>query len=422
MNKVLYIAIFLLMVKVSVGQLRNNNPYYPAEITPKTDWKYQFSVFAQQDANSNTFTNEFFNEINRSGSIDKSLINKQVENMSGKILSGQITSYGLNALINSKKMSGKRYFIIGFEHQHFLDSYIDEDLVKLLLLGNKPFAGETIQIPDSRYYNNYFNQLKGGMGFRMEKGETVQHFAFTIGINAGQNYDFIEVKNSSIYTHPDGDYLDITVNANTKISDTVWAEVYQVNGLGLSTNVEYSLSKTNNFHFDVNLKNLGFITWNGNTFMGNVDTTFVFEGLSNDTTSVQGDLPTDYSYNSLRNTIFKNPESGSFTDVLPMSVRMSGGKYFSDGKFYTGLSATYYPTLKATYFLELFGTWNHKDILYLTPIFRYSQYGNVNVGLGVGLKIMDKIHIYAGSTYLNSFFDKNAKLGGGGFIRLTFVN
>jgi len=156
--------------------------------------------------------------------------------------------------------------------------------------------------------------------------------------------------------------------------------------------------------------------------MGNVDTTFVFEGINSDTTSNQGDLPEDYSYNSLRNTIFKNPESGSFTDVLPMSVRMSGGKYFSDGKFYTGLSATYYPTLKASYFLELFGTWNHKDILYLTPIVRYSQYGYVNVGLGVGLKIIDKIHIYAGSAYLNSFFDKNAKLGSGGFIRLTFAN
>jgi hypothetical protein len=410
------------MVKVSVGQLRNNNPYYPSEITPTTDWKYQFSAFAQQDANSNTFTNEFFNEINRSGYIDKSLINKQVENMTGKILSGQITSIGLNALINSKKIPGKRYFIVGFEYQHFLDSYIDEDLVKLLLLGNKPFAGQTIQIPGSRYYNNYFNQLKGGIGFRIEKGEYVQHLAFSVGINAGQNYDFIEVRNSSVYTHPDGDYLDIAINANTKISDTVWAEVYQVNGLGLSTNLEYTFSKANNFHFDVNLKNLGFINWNGNTFMGNVDTTFVFEGLSNDTTSSQGDLPADYSYNSLRNTIFNNPESGSFTDVLPMSVRMSGGKYFSDGKFYTGLSATYYPTLKATYFLELFGTWNHKDIFYLTPIIKYSQYGNVNIGLSVGLKIIDKIHIYAGSAYLNSFFDKNAKLGSGGFIRLTFIN
>ncbi len=422
MNKVLYIAIFLLMVKVSIGQLRNNNPYYPSEITPATDWKYQFSAFAQQDANSNTFTNEFFNEINRSGSINKSLINKQVENMTGKILSGQITSIGLNALINSKKIPGKRYFIVGFEYQHFLDSYIDEDLVKLLLLGNKPFAGQTIQIPGSSYYNNYFNQLKGGMGFRIEKSEFVQHISWTVGINAGQNYDYIEVKNSSVYTHPDGDYLDIAINANTKISDTVWAEVYQVNGLGLSTNVEYAISKANNFHFDINLKNLGFITWNGNTFMGNVDTTFVFEGLNNDTTSSQGDLPEDYSYNSLRNTMFNNPESGSFTDVLPMSVRMSGGKYFLNGKFYTGLSATYYPTLKATYFLELFGTWNHKDIFYLTPIIKYSQYGNVNLGLGVGLKIIDKIHIYAGSAYLNSFFDKNAKLASGGFIRLTFLN
>ncbi|MCD4663928.1 MAG: hypothetical protein K8R68_01580, partial [Bacteroidales bacterium] len=265
MNRVLYIFIFILMVKVSIGQLRNNNPYYPKEIAQPADWKFQLSAFAQQDANSNTFTNEFFNEINQSGFINSSLIDKQLENMSGKILSGQITSIGLNALINSKKTAGKRYFIVGFEHQHFLDTYFDEDLARLLLQGNKQFAGQTIQIPDSRYYNNYFNQLKGGAGFRIEKGETIQHIAFTVGINTGQNYDFVEVKNSSVYTHPDGDYLDIAVNANTKISDTVWAEVYQVNGLGLSTNMEYSFSKINNFHFDINIKNLGFINWNGNT-------------------------------------------------------------------------------------------------------------------------------------------------------------
>jgi len=70
--------------------------------------------------------------------------------------------------------------------------------------------------------------------------------------------------------------------------------------------------------------------------------------------------------------------------------------------------------------MELFGTWNHKDILYLTPIVRYSIYEQFNFGLSVGVKIIDKILIYAGSAYLNSFFDKDTNLGSGGFIRLTF--
>ena len=111
MNRVLYILIFLLMATISFGQLRNNNTYYPKEIS-SAEWKYQISAFAQQDANSNTFTNEFFNEVNNSGFISDDLIDKQIKNMSGKILSGQITSIGLNALINSKKQAGKKYFIV----------------------------------------------------------------------------------------------------------------------------------------------------------------------------------------------------------------------------------------------------------------------------------------------------------------------
>jgi len=233
-----YINIFLVLIFGLTalnffGQGNFMYPYYPDDFTKRSDWKYGISAFAGQEAGSNTFTNEFFNTINNSEFISEDLINSQIDNMSGSALSGQITSIGLSAVINSKNKPGDKYIHFGFENQHYLDTWLDEDLVKLVMLGNKPFAGQTLSFDDSRYYNIYFNQIKAGMGHIFGSADANHRFTWSLGFNTGQNYDYIEVKNSSLYTHPDGDYLDITALAETKLSDTVWAEVYQINGLGL---------------------------------------------------------------------------------------------------------------------------------------------------------------------------------------------
>ena len=423
MFRFLHILVLVLFIKFSFGQIGFNNTYFPREYAEPTDWKVQLSPFLYQEAGSNTFTNEFFSVANKSQYLDKELIQKQIDNMTGKSLSGQITSIGLAAKINSNKNKGKSYIYLAFEHQHYFDTYIDDDLAKLLMKGNKPFADQTLEAPDSKYYNTYFNQLKGGMGHRIGNSDAIQYFTWAIAFNAGQNYDNIEVQNSSLYTQPEGDYIDITANANTQLSDTVWAEVYEIRGLGLSADVEYSYTKPEDFHFDITLKNLGFINWNGNTFVGDVDTSFVYNGLSNDTTSGQNNnLPDDYSYNSLRRFLFKNAESSSFTSTLPLSLRFSAGKYFGGEKFYAGLNGTFYPLLKANYNFEVFATWNMNNILYVTPLFSYGSYGNFNFGLGLGVKIIEKLHLQLGSRYLNSMFNKDALVGSGGFIRLTFIN
>ena len=67
-----------------------------------------------------------------------------------------------------------------------------------------------------------------------------------------------------------------------QLSDTVWAEVTDVNGMGFSADLFYSLSKEDDYYFSVEVRNLGFITWNKNTFSATTDTAFVFEGSLND--------------------------------------------------------------------------------------------------------------------------------------------
>jgi hypothetical protein len=402
--------------------METQSRYFPqSREAEKQDWKWKAMGFWNEAVNSSAFTNDFVNAIDKSRFLDDQLIATQLDNTGDKVLTGQIRNMGGRFYMNSNKKPGKQYLFFGIEHQHFLDTYIDEDLPALLLRGNKPYAGKTLEVPGSEYYSIYFNQISGGMGFSFGKEEAKQQLEFGLSFNLGQNYDFIDMDNSTFYTDPDGDYLDVSISARTKLSDTVWAEFYQVKGIGLSGELLYSYTKTDDFHFDVSFKNLGFIRWNANPFVGSVDTSFVFEGLENDTTG-NNDLPGDFDKNSLRKYLFPNAGTDAFSTTLPLKIGMSAGKFISNGKFYFGAKMEYYPFLKAPLMLEVFGTWNMKDVAYLTPILLYSSYGKLNYGLNIAVNITKDLRLDLGSPYLDSIFSGSTFAGQGGFVRLVFTH
>jgi hypothetical protein len=416
MTKVFTTAIMVFMVLCLSAQIPGFSPYYP-QTTQDRPWKYSFRAYYQDDANSNHFSNDFFRAVNRSEFLSDELKDQQISSLDGQTLTGRIRQSGVDAWINSGKKPGKLYFYVGIDFQQVLDSRIDSDLISLLLKGNKPYAGQTLSVPSSEYLNLYFNRIKGGIGLQAGSGPIHHTFSAALAFTSGQNYDWVKVTNSSIYTHPDGDYLDAVIRAETKSSDTVWGKVYDINGAGLSADFQYAIEKEKDFYAGIAIQNLGFISWNGNPFNAKVDTTFRFDGIVNDTTSNQG-IPNDYSYDNLRRLIFKNPDDTPFTQSLPVILHGSAGKFFSNGRFYAGMSAFYYPSLISNYKLELFTTWNHRDFLQVTPVVTFSSYSKINYGLAMGWKINDHFIVRAGSSYLNTLFSQEAAVGKGGYIHL----
>ncbi len=418
MKRIAAILLLTIVFGSSYGQIRLFSRYYPAGNTD-TIRRFQVSALFSEGSNSNSFTNEFYSSFNRSEFINDDLKNRQIDNLQNPVLTGDIRNIRMDAFVASGKNTDA-YYYFGIEHQYFLDTSLDEDVIKLILLGNKPFAGQTLTVPDSKYYSIYFNQIKGGMGYRIEKPGGIHHITGNIAVNFGQNYNELFMNNSSLYTDVNGEYLDINADFNTRISDTVWAEWYEVRGVGASLDFEYDFDKPGSFHFDIAVKNLGFITWTGNSFIGETDTSFIFTGVNIDTSGNIGGN-NDFTVNSVRNLIFNNISSSSFTTGLPLSLNFSVGKYFSSGKGYAGIRGNIYPALEALYRLEGFATYNINNTFRITPVIAYSSYKKINFGLFAGLSISDNINIQIGSSYLNSLFGDNSLLGKGGFIRLTFM-
>jgi hypothetical protein len=69
----------------------------------------------------------------------------------------------------------------------------------------------------------------------------------------------------------------------------------------------------------------------------------------------------------------------------------------------------------------VFGTWNYRSVLQLTPLITFSAYEKIHFGLAAGLKLGDHLVVQAGSNYLDSFFIGDTPAGRGGFVRLVFI-
>jgi len=415
MQKIFIFIYFSFSALLLQAQQLDYNEYYPKDVN-SGDWKYMAHSFYNNHNNSNYLSNEFSFALNNSDYIDQELKDKQMDLIKGDVLLGRKFQGGFGLWVNRTKKQNSSYFYFGMDFQQILDGNVDPDFVGLALYGNKHYAGESIEITNTEYSNVYFNRLKFGMGKSFGSGDIKQHVFGLIGFTIGQNSDYFKLQYAGLYTHPDGDYLDIDIQAKTQLADTVWANVFEINGLGASLDLHYSLIKEKDFYLAVNLNNLGFVHWNKNPFTANVDTAFRFEGVD------QQEISGDFSGDRLRNMIFTNPETSAFNKALPFDIRLAAGKFFRNGEFYLGVNTTIYPGLLAKYRSEIFVTWNIRNRLQLSPILGYSSYQKLNIGLAVGVQVFQNLYFKIGSSYMNSMFVADAAAAQGGFISLVFVN
>jgi len=420
MNK-LYIILIITFASLNAqAQQPDYNPYSPVDFSTK-DWTYAAHAFYNNHNNSNSLSNEFSKAYNNSEYLSKELKDQQMSQLGESVKVGRVYRGELGAWFKSRKEQNSPFFYVGVDFQEVLDGQVDKDFVGLVLYGNKHYAGQQVDISNTEYTNDYFNRVKFGMGKAFGNGEIVHTLSAVLGLTIGQNHDYLKVNNAGLFTQEDGDYIDVSIQAETKLADTVWGSLFTVNGLGASADLHYSMYKEKDFFLAINFQNLGFVNWNGGPFTATADTSFRFDGLANDSTN-QEQIPNDFSKSGLRNLIFKNPGHSSFTEGLPLNINFTAGKYFSDGKFYIGINTDFYPSLISTYRAELFGTWNIQEKYQITPIVSYSSFGQMNIGLALGAQLWDSVSIRMGSSYLNSMFNPNANAAQGGFISLVFFH
>lgn len=415
-------ALFSLIILAIIGysQAPNYNTYFPESLN-STNWNFAAHTFYDIHNNSNYLSNEFSFALNNSEFIDDAMKQRQIEKLKGSVLAGRTSKAGLGVWFRNRKKENNLFYYFGLDAQQNLYAEVDPNLIKLVLRGNKPFAGSNLKIVNTNYNNVYFNRIRFGMGKSIIKDKTTHTFSAILGLTDGQNLDEVNLKTASVFTEENGDYLELDVQAETQRGNTAWGNLFTINGLGASVDLHYSVLKEKDFYFALNINNIGFINWNQSPFTASVDTSLSFTGIQNDTNNLD-EIPSDFSTDNLRDIVFENPNTSSFMQALPYGINLTAGKFLKEGKFYLGLNTHLYPSPIFNYRAEVFATWNMKNKFQLTPIIAYSSFAKLNVGLAIGVEFWDSFHIRAGTTYLNSMFISDAPVGQGGFISLVFIN
>lgn len=412
MKKIAFIILGFCFSSVLTAQESLYYNYYPTDIN-QTEWKLGGHLYYQNHNNSDQLTNEFAQAVNNSEYLSHEFKMKQLAELNGSSYVNRLSKGAMGFWLRKEKLS----WYIGMDFQQVLDGRIDEDLTKLMLMGNAPYAGQTLNFEKTDYMNVYFNRLKLGLSKTFDQKDAQHTITGLVAFTVGQNYNYTELTSGSAFTQEDGEYLDLTILGETQMSDTVWADLFTFAGYGASVDLDYSFLKKDNFYFNIGLKNLGFVSWSKAPFQSTADTSIHFTGIDE---NGENDIPNNFSESSLRNLVFKKVDGSAFSKILPYHFHLSAGKYFAQSQFYVGLNTFFYPSLHYNYRAEIFLTWNIKNVVRVSPILAYSSFNKLNYGLAAETTVWKKLSIRAGSSYLNTAFDKESPMGQGFFLSLVF--
>ena len=220
-------------------------------------------ISGQYLINGNPFSNSFTREIYNSGAFSEDLKSDVISNLTK---SNSIGFAGLGSVLYKRKLD-KFNLRIGLSTQIISNNKLSNDLVKLVLNGNAPYAEENMDLSNTKIQVDAFHKLSIG-------GEKLINNKFLIGgavnfYKAAFHYD-LDISKADFYTKQDG----TEVTLDTKFSQSYSGNDAQGGGVGLDL---YFVSNFENGNLIIQVEDLGFIRYK-KIQQYQVDSNYVFTG------------------------------------------------------------------------------------------------------------------------------------------------
>ena len=374
MKKVYFLLVFL-SSNLSLSAQTDNSLFDYYSLSPKIGVEGYYGI------NSNAITNSFTTKFLNGGFIESSFKDKVSSKLDRNNRIGSDINYGIYFSGFPDSLFGKSsiscYF--GLRNREHLDLAFSEDLFNLGFYGNKRFAGDTAHL--GRFNLNLLRYQQMYFGFIFNKGK----YGGGLSILKGEQHLSVNAPISSLYTSPDGTYLDLDLTMDLNQSNTSNKEYWAFNGTGASADffAVFNLNpadRKKKFLFEV--KDLGFIRWNNNSMAYSIDKAYHYEGLEvKNIFQLRDSVFAGVSRDSVIYEITV-PENKSYTTILPAFFHIAymvdlnrklklvaGCKYrmLANYQFYSYIKGNYQLTKSANVQVKI----------------AYGGYGNLNFGIGL---------------------------------------
>lgn len=240
----------------------------------------------------------------------------------------------------------KKGWGIKVRNTYYNSAKLSKDLLNLMFYGNKPYAGSTINIGDSKFETWYFSSIDYNFDVLLD---SVYPLQLTLSLHSGHDHNYYGVKMASVYTDPQGAYLDMDLDYKTRDKD---GDAHPMAGLGVSIGAAIELPVKEKGSLQLSVSDFGAMYWNQGNVL-NADSTFRFEGVYFSNIFDLNDSLRDNASDEYKSAFYYS-DSRSYYRLMPFKVSATythkTDKYSWLPEVFVGANyrylAGYYPQLR----------------------------------------------------------------------------
>jgi hypothetical protein len=337
----------------------------------------------------------------------------------------------------------------GIRQRNEFQFTFDKNLLSLIYQGNAPLAGQNISLlPNLNYLSLLDYHISGAYSFRnIYFGDRKMKTAVTLHRYVGISNVQTRTSDISIYTSPDGRYIDITADLDVHIapgidsaylSDTEFNQntirnfVFKGHGSGWGADIGYSLEMNERLNLHASLIDLGFVRFNEESLNYYRSSTIKYDGV-NIEGAIDPIVTSNFEADSLITFLELAETRGAYTismptkflvcaewhspvnpeDQIPFSKHTATATYLQGFSHY--LSSTAYPCINLGY------AFSARNIL-TTGI--NSTFGGMYGGLQAGGFISIRARLFKlsiGSNNILPLFSEKSAKGSDGFLSFSIL-
>ncbi|MGB3073899.1 MAG: DUF5723 family protein [Chitinophagales bacterium] len=223
-------------------------------------------------------------------------------------------------------------------------SEFTSDLFNVVFFGNASYAGLTADFSGSRDIKYDYRQVRVGVQKKFFSHAAEWEAGVGLSFLSAKNGFEINLRNATLFTEQNGEYLDATYNFEYRQADTSNHGSLQTDGRGASLDLLLSCTLPGGkSRLVFYAGDVGFISWNKQATLYTADTSLHFEGIevvdflqTSDTTLFQ------FNKDSLLNQTSTTVKTSSYVSQFPMRLSFIYFHAFSN-RWMTYAGMTYRP-------------------------------------------------------------------------------
>lgn len=391
------------------------NAQFMHEVYDDTTSGYAIGVFGRYQMASNAMSAAMLNAIYTGNDLSREMRTNTSKRLGSTNRLGLDGDYGLYVrhLPDSVKCLGWFVRIADRYHAH---ATLSGDMLDFAMFGNRQFAGETADLGGLAFNYLQYKQYEVGMLKRWERPKTSWFFGLGLSLLTGNQSATADIPEATLYTHPDGEYLDAEVHGTVRTSSIASSQFFSANGLGFSASAHIGM-KSGRFGWMFQVEDIGMISWGQRLRHHDIDTVARFDGPEIDLLATN---PFEaVNFDTIADRLITSRDGDRFTSVIPGSVRLEAHYDLSPKgwRMYLGahhrFAAGYFPLIYIGTGAPL------PKQFHIDGRFAWGGFGSWNIGLELRKKFGNHFAVRIGSYNVEGFLTPGVATGQSAYMGLT---